>query len=257
MIAPILAAAVEFSSEVDLAPPDRVPLLALLALLGSFGFIRMSARLMRSPRVPWWPGSVTTGDLHIHHLVFGIVLLLVSGFLSFAVAPLSPWIEILAVMFGIGAGLTLDEYALWLHLEDVYWADEGRRSVDAVVIAAVFAGLVITVSPFSASEGASVVIAVAVTIKLLISALAVLKGKYVFGLVGFFIPGFAELGAIRLARPQSIWARKRYDDDGEKMAKAQIRETTLIRRRDYMRDLIGGAPSRVAEAVKAGTQTRG
>ena len=75
--------------------------LVLLALLLSFGFIRTSARLMRSPKVPWWPGSVTTDSgVHLHHLVWGIMLLLLSGFLSFVVGRDSPWTEILA------AGLT-------------------------------------------------------------------------------------------------------------------------------------------------------
>src|SRR5919197_1249133 len=117
---------------------ERVPLVLLLALMASFGFIRMSTRLMRSPKVPWWPGSVTTGDLHIHHLVWGIVLRLVCGFLGFATTPRTPWPEILAVLFGIGAGFTLDEFALWLRLEDVYWAEQGRASVEAVMIDTVF-----------------------------------------------------------------------------------------------------------------------
>jgi hypothetical protein len=74
---------------------------------------------MRNPKVPWWPGSVKTGrGLHVHHLVFGIVLLLCTGF-ALALQPPSPWLEILAAGFGIGAGLTLDEYAAWLRLEDV------------------------------------------------------------------------------------------------------------------------------------------
>ena len=239
----------------DIATPELVPLLVLLSLLASFGFIRMSTRLMRSPKVPWWPGSIKTGDLHIHHLVFGIVLILVAGFLSFAFELDSPWRELAAVAFGIGAGLTLDEYALWLHLDDVYWSEEGRSSVDATVIAVVFAGLVITVNPFAGSEGASALIVVAVVLKLIISALAVLKGKYVLGLVGFFISPFAEVGAIRLARPQSIWARKRYDPGGEKMAKARKREEKLTEGRNRLRDLVGGAPSRVAEAVKAGSRS--
>ncbi len=236
--------------EFEITAPDRVPLLLLLALLASFGFIRMSTRLMRSPKVPWWPGSITSGDLHIHHLVFGIVLILVSGFLVFAFELESPWLEIVAIGFGIGAGLTLDEYALWLHLDDVYWAEEGRSSVDAIVIAAVFAGLVITVDPFSGTEGLSTVLIVAVVIKLIVTAFAVSKGKYVLGLIGFFVPIVGETGAIRLARPQSIWARKRYEADSEKLRKASEREATLMARRNRMRDLIGGAPSRVAEAMK-------
>ena len=100
---------------------QRAGLVLLGSLLLSFLFIRTSARLMRSPKVPWWPGSITTGGLHVHHLVPGIVLLLLAGFLM-ALQPASPWFELVAAAFGIGAGLTLDEYALWLHLEDVYWA---------------------------------------------------------------------------------------------------------------------------------------
>src|SRR5919108_3809583 len=121
----------------------RDAFVVLVAFLASFGFIRMSTRLMRSPRVPWWPGSVKTGGVHVHHLVFGIVLLMVAGFLEFAFRPDSPWQEILAAGFGIGIGLTLDEFALWLHLEDVYWAEEGRRSIDAVIIATIVAAAVV------------------------------------------------------------------------------------------------------------------
>ena len=52
------------------------------------------------------------------------------------------WIEVLAALFGVGAALALDEFALWLHLEDVYWSEEGKKSIDAVMLAAVF-GLVL------------------------------------------------------------------------------------------------------------------
>jgi hypothetical protein len=75
------------------------------------------------------------GGTHLHHLVPGILLLLVSGFTGIGVDAREYRIAT-AVLFGIGAALTLDEFALWLHLEDVYWAKEGRQSVDAVVVAA-------------------------------------------------------------------------------------------------------------------------
>src|ERR671927_895743 len=118
----------------------RAGLSLLAAMLVSFLFIRTSARLMRSPKVPWWPGSVTTeGGLHLHHLVWGIILILLAGFLGFATDPGPPWGEVLAALFGIGAGLTLDEFALWIHLDDVYWSQEGRASIDAVIVATVIA----------------------------------------------------------------------------------------------------------------------
>lgn len=75
------------------------------------------------------------GGAHLHHLVPGILLLLIAGFLGIGVDDRADRL-IVAVLFGIGAALTLDEFALWLHLEDVYWAKEGRQSVDAVLTVA-------------------------------------------------------------------------------------------------------------------------
>jgi hypothetical protein len=69
----------------------------------------------------------------------GILLLLFVGYVLAAADPSvrAPF----AVLYGIGAALTLDEFALWLQLKDVYWAREGRRSIDAVVIFGVVAGI--------------------------------------------------------------------------------------------------------------------
>ena len=103
--------------------------LVLIGFLLSFGFIRMSTRLMRSPRVPWWPGSIVSDSgVHLHHLVFGIVTMMIAGAGGFAAFGNSPWTELCAFAFGIGAGLTIDEFALWVYLDDVYWAKEGRSS---------------------------------------------------------------------------------------------------------------------------------
>src|SRR5665809_47338 len=117
---PIAEIILEFEGEEFLGgEAERAGLVLLGSLLLSFILIRTSTRLMRSPKVTWWPGSIETeGGLHVHHLVFGIVLLLAAGFVL-ALQPPSPWLEITAAGFGIGAGLTLDEYALWLHLQDV------------------------------------------------------------------------------------------------------------------------------------------
>jgi hypothetical protein len=211
-------------------------------MLVSFLFIRTSARLMRSPKVPWWPGSVQTeGGLHVHHLVFGIVLILATGF-ALALQPPSPWLELFAAGFGIGAGLTLDEYALWLHLEDVYWAEEGRRSVDAVVIAALLGGLLLMgFLPFSTDDGAAPIV-LTMLIVLAVSAVAILKGKIVMGVAGVLFPIVGLIGAIRLAKPGSIWAKRRYERGSRKLARATKRYARHTRRYQRFQDRVAGAP---------------
>ena len=112
--------------------------LASLAFLVTFGIVRGITHLIRAGVGPFH--NVTSGGLHIHHLVWGILLLLVVGYawlLEIGVG--SSWVASLtAIAFGAGAALTLDEFALWLNMSDVYWERQGRESIDAVVI---FAGL--------------------------------------------------------------------------------------------------------------------
>src|SRR3954469_8079375 len=165
-------------------------LLVFAAFLVSFLFIRTSARLMRSPKVPWWPGSVTTeGGLHLHHLVFGIVLMLIGGTLGFALdESQAPWIELAAAAFGIGAGLTFDEFALWVHLEDVYWAEEGRRSVDAAVGAIVFVAMVMVGTvPVGVDSGSAWLVISSLAASAIVvgtSVVAFLKHRLAHGFVG-------------------------------------------------------------------------
>lgn len=235
----------------DLVQPGREAAgLLLLGLLGSFAFIRMSTRLMRSPRVTWWPGSVKPGGLHIHHLVFGIVILMVSGFLSFALEPEGAALMILALAFGVGAGLTLDEFALWLYLEDVYWSEQGRRSVDAVVLAVLLGGLFLVAVPLGFDEpGPAAVVISAAVVNLTCCSITFLKGKIVFGLIGLFVPIFAYIGAIRLGRPKSPWARWRYGGKDRKVAASREREIKWARRRRRWSDIVGGAPDRKGAEV--------
>ena len=83
---------------------------------------------------------VVGGGLHIHHLVWGILLLLVVAFVwMLELAVDSSWVAgLTAIAFGVGAALTLDEFALWLNLSDVYWQRQGRESLEAL---AIFGGL--------------------------------------------------------------------------------------------------------------------
>ncbi len=76
--------------------------------------------------------------------MFGIVTMVVAGILEFALQPHSPYVEMIACAFGAGAALTLDEFALILHLEDVYWTGEGRQSIDAVILGLTFMILLLT-----------------------------------------------------------------------------------------------------------------
>jgi hypothetical protein len=226
---------------------QRSGFILLGAFLGSFLFIRTSARLIRSPKVTWWPGSVKTkGGLHLHHLVWGICLMMASGFLNFALAPATPWAEILAGAFGIGAGLTLDEFALWVHLEDVYWSQEGRSSLDAVVVAALLGGLIVLgLAPFDLAESGGPIgsLVVGLLIDVALAALAIMKGKPLLGLLGVFVPTFSLVGAVRLATPTSPWARRRYRPGSAKLARSQARFARVRKRRTWLSDRIGGTPS--------------
>jgi hypothetical protein len=208
----------------------------------SFLLIRTSTRLMRSPRVPWWPGSIKTGGVHVHHLVPGIVLMLLCGFLL-ALQPDSPWIELVAAGFGIGAGLTLDEYALWLHLEDVYWAEEGRQSVDAVVVAATVGGLLLLgFVPFSTDSGIVTIVASTIA-AFAIAVVNAAKGKYVFAVVSMLVPVIGVVTAVRLAKPESAWGRRRYTPGTRKHARAAKRYARHTARYRRFQDRVAGAPT--------------
>jgi len=190
-------------------------LLFLVAFLVTFGFIRTSAHLIRA-QVSWWPGNVEVGGTHIHHLVWGILLLLITGYVGVTVAPDSPWHELLAVLFGVGTGLTLDEFALWLNLEDVYWEKQGRRSIDAVIVAAAITGIVLVGFRGwidAAGRVESEVFALAGSIGglgILFALINVAKEKFGMALLGLFVPFVSIAGAFRLGKPHSVWARLFY-----------------------------------------------
>ena len=83
---------------------------------------------------------VQVGGRHIHHLVFGIIILLLVGYgwlceVGNGSDRSSIFVgRLMSILYGVGAALTLDEFALWLNLRDVYWAREGRSSIDAVIL---------------------------------------------------------------------------------------------------------------------------
>jgi hypothetical protein len=227
-------------------PGQRGGFLALAGLLVGFLFIRTSARINRA-EVSWWPGSVqTSSGLHIHHLVWGIVTVMLAGFLVIAIEPTSPGRDILAVAFGLGCGLTLDEFALWLRLEDVYWANEGRSSVDAVIVATIIGAMVVTgAAPFEADNGGSIAAVTGVILlNLTFVFLAIAKGKRFMAVAGAFVPLVAIVASTRLARPGSPWARRRYRAGSAKADKAKLRDARVRAMQDRFFNLVAGAPSR-------------
>jgi hypothetical protein len=198
------------------APGKELHFLVLVAFVCSFGFIRTSAHMIRA-QVSWWPGNVQTkSGTHVHHLVWGILLLLVNGYIGVAIHPGDPWRDIVAVLFGIGTGLTLDEFALWLNLKDVYWSKQGRRSIDAVVVAAALSGvLLISLRSWIdvTTEVADVVQAIVGVIGLLGVILALInaaKEKFGMAIWSVLVPVVGLVGAFRLAKPHSVWAKLFY-----------------------------------------------
>jgi hypothetical protein len=189
--------------------------LFFVAFLITFGFIRTSAHMIKA-QVKWWPGNVSVGGTHVHHLVWGILLLLTCGYVAVAIAPDSPWREVVAVLFGIGTGLTLDEFALWLNLKDVYWEKQGRASIDAVVIAAAVSGLLlislrswIDVTTKLADEIQAVVGAVGL-LGVILALINAAKEKFGIALWSIVVPLVGLVGASRLAKPNSVWAKLFY-----------------------------------------------
>jgi lysyl-tRNA synthetase class 2 len=233
-----------------------------LGLLLTFLGVRINTRLIRA-KVTWWFHDIESeGGLHVHHMVIGVVLMVVTGLILIAASPEGLWLQVCALAFGAGVALTLDEFALILRLQDVYWTSEGRLSVDAVIVA-VCAGLLIilgfspagTRSAGLTGGAAAAVIVVTLAIDLCFAVICLLKGKFWTGFFSIFVPLLGVVGAIRVARPTSPWAHRRYGRKPKKTAKAQRREdhvnATWRAWREAFFDLIAGKPHLPSVTVTA------
>lgn len=195
--------------------------------------------------------NIHIGGVHVHHQVWGILLALVVGFLLVSFRPDGGWLDLLAVLFGAGAALALDEFAMWLHLEDVYWREEGRKSISAMMTAAAICLVVVLGSnPLGlGSTGPSLAasaVAAVVGVNLLLVIGTILKGKLPMALVGIFLPFLAFVGVCRVAKPGSWWARRHYPPDSRKDGLSRERFGAAYERRwRWLTDLVGGAPDPV------------
>jgi lysyl-tRNA synthetase class 2 len=226
----------------------------LVGLLATFLFVRVNTRLIRA-KVSWWFHDIESeGGTHVHHMVIGVILMVTVGILLIATDATGILEQVFALLFGVGVALTLDEFALILNLQDVYWRKEGRLSVDAVIIVVCVASLfVLGLNPFAGFEESDLsgnllrlAVGLFVVVNIVPVLFCLLKGKIWTGVIGLFVPFMAIIGAIRIARLNSPWARRRYAKRPKKLAKARRREAKLdahtIAWRDAFFDLIAGKP---------------
>lgn len=218
-----------WSGNVDDA--NKMPLLlCMVAFIITFLVTRMIVRMIRSGRGPFTDNSV--GGVHVHHVVPGIILMIVGGLLAIGGMGVG-WDNVAAVIFGMGLALVLDEFALILHLQDVYWEQEGRLSVDAVfVLAGFMLLLLIANSPFGidvSSDQATVriVLLFVIAINLTMAAICAAKGKLGTAIAGIAVPFIAYVGAIRVARPSSPWAKRSYGKHPHRLERAEKRESSF------------------------------
>lgn len=234
----------------------RLPLFCFfVSFIVTFIFTRVNVRLIRA-KVKWWFRNVKAGDIHIHHVVYGVILMLIGGVAGFAVPEtVGGASAAAAVVFGVGAALVLDEFALILHLRDVYWSEEGRASVDAVFVAIAVTGLLLLgvrplgfagVQPGQQVSRQVVVVftVVSLVVNCVLAVITLLKGKIWTGLAGLFLVPLLWVGAIRLARPGSPWARWLYEPGSRKERRALRHEERfrrpLIRIKIWVQEFIAG-----------------
>ena len=229
----------------------REPLLLMLsASLLTFALTRSYTRVAR---LRGW-GSGRVGDVHLHHMVAGNVLTLVCGLMELAFQPGDFGLDLLSIGFGIGAAFILDEFALSVHLRDVYWTPEGRHSIEVSIMWVLLGLLLLTgISPFGIHDHTEVprIIGFAVVIvSIVLSFVTCLKGKLTLGLLSIFLPPIGVVSSVRLARPGSVWAQTFYDAEKRQRARERFDPTTSLERlRHRFTDLLGGKHGDAAEKV--------
>ncbi|MBB5933397.1 hypothetical protein [Streptomyces zagrosensis] len=236
----------------NVVEPGKLPLLlALASFVLAFVAVRLITRLIRAGRGPF--RNVMAGGLHVHHVVPGVVLTVIGGFGAVASGRHGAEAAVFAVLFGLGAGLVLDEFALVLHLDDVYWTEQGRKSVEVVVLTAALVTLVLGgLLPFGVNDLTATerhdrrVVVLNVTGNFVFSLLALAKGKPRIAVLGVLVPFVALFGALRLARPNSPWAKRRYRNRPAARARALHRarrhDARWNRLRRKAQDWLGGFP---------------
>jgi len=225
-------------------------LLSFTAFVITFVATRTITRMIRAGRGPFH--NMSSDGVHLHHSTPGLLILILGAFMAVGAPPQTVWIYASGLLVGVGASLVLDEFAMLFRLQDVYWQQEGQLSVNVVTLAGACIGLAaVGISPVTMDRAAGVsntarLAALAfLAVHLVLVAITALKGKYPTALIGLFIGPLTWLGAVRMARPTSPWARWRYS--GRTLERAQRRASTFDDRwrpiRQHWDDFIGGTPT--------------
>jgi hypothetical protein len=209
-------------------PGKHLLLLMLLSLVLTFLVVRGIVRMIRAGRGPF--RNVSSGAVHIHHLVPGTLLLFTGATLSISNIGAFWADEVAALLIGVGGGLVFDEFALLLYLDDVYWAPQGRLSIEMVaVVVIIIVCILVGLSPLGVDNITirEFSIRIGMQIHFLLcgigAAVCLLKGKYYTAVWAVFFAFVAVIGAVRLARPGSVWAHRFYRPGSAKERRAQHR----------------------------------
>lgn len=233
--------------QAEIVEPGRQPVfLAFVAFLLTLVATRVIVRMIRAGKGPF--RNVDTGGVHVHHVIPGIVLMGVGGLIGMSASGAGVLKDLAGLLFGMGCALVLDEFALILHLDDVYWEKEGRLSVEAASVAMVVMVMALLVAAPNHHEAQSEFdapiyqwLSAALFIVFWVAPVGVclLKGKIFTAAIsltgiGLFL---AWIGSMRVGKPGSPWARAKYPEGSKKMAKARRRKAAEDRRTAPIRNV--------------------
>ena len=224
----------------EIVETGRQPVfLAFVAFLLTLVATRVIVRMIRAGKGPF--RNVDTGGVHVHHVIPGIVLMGIGGLVGMSASGAGVLKDAAGIMFGMGCALVLDEFALILHLDDVYWEKEGRLSVEAASVAMVVMLMALLVAAPNRDDGPSEFDApvyqwlsagLFIMFWVIPVGVCLLKGKIFTAAIsltgiGLFL---AWIGSVRVGKPGSPWARAKYPEGSKSLAKAQRRKLAEDRR---------------------------
>jgi hypothetical protein len=221
-----------------------------LAMVVTFLLTRLVTRRIRAGTGGTGAGArgvrdLSIGGVHLHHQVLGVLVMIGAGLAIIEGDLTGLALRLAAAAFGVGVSLTLDEFALLFYVDDVYWAEEGRASVDAIFCVTALTGMLVAGFTFGvhADNPRLLLLTLAYHVAgFVLGLVCVLRGKLVTGVLGTLLPPVALVGAVRLAKPGSWWARRRYSPATVARARERFGPAHDARW-NRLRDLVAGAPT--------------